>query len=155
MATNRLSQLQNHLSPSSDLVLTSYSSDSRVVTITINNGARANCLSTPVLQAMLAAFSSINPNIKLDSSVDTEDPIAFSERVCQSHSPNPVPKVVILKSAGKIFCSGHDLREFHAANGDYRTIHDIFELCNTLMLAIQRLPQVVISQVSSGNGCGY
>lgn len=154
MATNRLSQLQNHLSPSSDLVLTSYSPGGRVVTITINNAARANCLSTNVLKALLAAFSSINPNITLDSSVDTEDPIAFAERVCQSHSPNPVPKVVILRSAGRIFCSGHDLREFHVANGDYQTIHNIFELCNTLMLTIQRLPQVVISQVYSDHDGG-
>lgn len=154
MATNRLSLVKNHLSPSSELVLTSYSSYCRIVTITINNPARANCLSTPVLKAILAAFSNINPNITLDSSVDTEDPIAFAERVCQSHSPNSVPKVVILKSAGKIFCSGHDLREFHVANGDYKTIHDIFELCNTLMLTIQRLPQVVISQVYSGDGGG-
>jgi hypothetical protein len=87
MATNRLSQLQNHLSPSSDLVLTSYSPGGRVVAITISNAARANCLSTNVLKALLAAFSSINPNITLDSSVDTEDPIAFAERVCQTLSP--------------------------------------------------------------------
>ena len=84
--------------------------------------------------------------------MDTEDPIAFAERVCQSHSPKPVPKVVILKSEGKIFYSGHDLREFHMANGDYKTTHDIFELCNTVMLTIRRLPQVVISQVSPGDG---
>jgi enoyl-CoA hydratase/carnithine racemase len=118
-----------------------------VVTITINNAARANCLSTPVLQAILDALRSINPLITLDSSVDSEDPIAFAERVCQSHVPNPVPKAVILKSAGKIFSSGHDLKEFHAAKGDYKKIHDIFELCNTMMLTIRRLPQTVISQV--------
>ena len=147
MASNRLSQVQNHLSPPSAFVLTSYSSDRRVVTITINNPARANCLSTPVLQAILDALRSINPLVTLDSSVDREDPIAFAERVCQSHVPNPVPKVVILKSTGKIFSSGHDLKEFHAAKGDYKKIHDIFELCNTMMLTIRRLPQTVISQV--------
>ena len=96
---------------------------------------------------MLDAFKSINPRISLDSSIDSEDPIVFAERVCQSHLPNIVPKVVILKSNGKIFSSGHDLKEFHAAKGDYKTIHDIFKLCNTLMLTIRRLPQIVISQV--------
>ena len=147
MAANRLSQVQHHLCSPPDLVLKSHSSDGRVITITINNTNRANCLSTPVLKALLTAVTSINPHITLDASVDTQDPIVFAERVCQSHSPNPVPKVVILKSAGKIFCSGHDLQELHAANGDYKTIHAIFKLCNVLMLTIQRLPQVVISQV--------
>lgn len=147
MAAKRLYQIQNHIASQSDLVLTSYSSDGRVITITINNATRANCLSTPVLAALLTALTSINAKTKLDSSVDSEDPIIFSERVCQSHSPNPVPRVVILKSAGKIFCSGHDLREFHVANGEYKTIYNIFELCNRVMLTIRRLPQVVISQV--------
>ena len=149
MATGRLLQIQNHLSSSSQLVIASYSSDLRVATIVINNATRANCLSTPVLKALLTALRSINPGISLDSSIDTEDPIIFAERVCRSHSPNPFPKVVILKSAGKIFCSGHDLREFHETHGDYQKVHAIFELCNTVMLAIQRLPQIVISQVLS------
>lgn len=150
MASDRLSQLQNHLDPSSDpsdVVLVSYSPDDRVVTVTINNARRANCLSTPVLKALLTAFRSINPDINIDASIDKEDPIEFAMRVCRSHAPKKVPKVIILKSAGKIFCSGHDLREFHAANGDYSTVHEIFELCNTMMLTIQRLPQIVISQV--------
>jgi enoyl-CoA hydratase/carnithine racemase len=147
MASNRLAQVQNHLAPSSDspnLVLVSYSADGRVVTITINNARRANCLSTPVMKALLAALRSINPDVIIDASIDREDPIEFATRVCRSHAPKPVPKVVVLKTAGKIFCSGHDLREFH---GDYKTIHEIFELCNTMMLTIQRLPQIVVSQV--------
>ena len=142
---SRLAQIQGHLQ---DLVVTSYSPDGRVVTVTINNAARANCLSTPVLQGLIAAFSSINPRITLDTSVDKEDPILFAERVCQSHAPNTVPKVVILKSKGKIFCSGHDLREFCGnENGNYQVTHRIFNLCNELMLTIHRLPQIVISQV--------
>jgi hypothetical protein len=152
MASNRLAQVQNHLAPSSDpsnLVLVSSSADGRVVTITINNARRANCLSTTVMKALLAALRSINPDISIDASVDKEDPIEFATRICRSHAPKRVPKVVILKTAGKIFCSGHDLREFHAAKGDYKIIHDIFELCNTMMLTIQRLPQIVISQVPS------
>jgi hypothetical protein len=147
MASPRLSQIRNHLA-STDLVLKSYSTDGRVVTLTINNASRANCLSTPVLQALLSALKAINPRIPLNSSIDTEDPIIFAERVCKSHSPNPIPKVVILKSTGSIFCSGHDLREFHSANGNHETIHDIFRLCNTVMLTIRQLPQIVISQVS-------
>jgi len=150
MASDRLSQLRDHLALSSnpsDLVFISHSADGRVVTITIDNVCRANCLSTPVMRALLAAFHSVNPKITIDASVDKEDPIEFAVRVCHSHAPKPVPKVVILKSAGKIFCAGHDLRELHAAKGNYEIIHEVFELCNTMMLTIQRLPQIVISQV--------
>ena len=147
MASTRLAQIQEHIVSPSDLVLTSHSPDGKVATLTINNATRANCLSTPVLKAILASLASINPQISLDSSIDTEDPIDFAERVCQSHYPHPVPAVVVVKSTGKIFCSGHDLREFHAAAGDYDMIHKVFELCNSVMLSIQRLPQIVISQV--------
>lgn len=144
MASTRLSQLQNHLSPV-NLVLTSYSPDRQVVTLKINNAARANCLSTAVLQTLLSALTAINPGINIDSSIDTEDPISFAERVCRSHT-TPIPKVVVLKSAGNIFCSGHDLRELHAAE-TCEAMHNIFRLCTTVMLTIRRLPQIVISQV--------
>jgi enoyl-CoA hydratase/carnithine racemase len=129
-------------------VRTSYTSDRVVVTLTINNAARANCLSTPVLEALLSALTAINPRITLDSSADTEDPIAFAYRVCKSHAGKPIPKIVILKSVGKIFCSGHDLRELYANNDNQEAIHDIFRLCNKVMLTIRRLPQIVIAQVS-------
>lgn len=149
MSSHRLSQLQTHLSPppppSKDLVLTTYSPDRCIITLTINNAARANCLSVAVLTALLSALRSINPSITLDGSIDSENPVAFAERACKSHEGKQTPKVVIIKSAGKVFCSGHDLRELNGA--EYKRIHEIFELCNTLMLTIRRLPQIVISQV--------
>lgn len=147
MSSTRLSQIQKHLTPSTQLILSSYSTDGRVITLTINNAVRANCLSTPVLEELLAALQSINPEITLDSTVEGEDPIRFAKRVVQSHGSRKVPKVVIIKAAGKIFSSGHDLKEFHNSNYDYDTIHNIFQLCNKVMLTIRRLPQVVISQV--------
>jgi hypothetical protein len=147
MSSTRLSQIQRHLSPNDSLVLTSYSADGRVVILTINHETRANCLSTPVLKALLAALTSINSKITIYSSIDTEDPIAFADRVVLSHSPSIVPKVIIIKSVGKIFCSGHDLREFHNASDDAGKIHHVFVLCNELMMTIRRIPQIVISQV--------
>jgi len=147
MAENRLSQIQGHLSHE-DLVLVTRSTDKRVVTLTINNAAKANCLSTPVLKALLATLKSLNPNFEIDASIDTQEPNAFATQVCDSHGSNPIPRVVIIKSAGRIFCSGHDLREFRATKGDYNKIHEIFALCNIVMLTIRRLPQLVISQVS-------
>ena len=152
MSSQRLSQLQTHLSPNppspnKDLVLTKYSPCGRIITLTINHAARANCLSVAVLTALLSALGSINPHITLDASIDSENPVTFAERVCtSSHKTKRIPKVVIIKSEGdKVFCSGHDLRELHDA--EYKRVHEIFELCNTLMLTIRRLPQIVISQV--------
>ena len=147
MSSTRLSQLQSHLTTPSDLILKSSSADGKVITLTINNAARANCLSTPALGALLNALNSINPEIRLDAFVDKEDPIRFAERVVRSHGTGVVPKAVIIRSAGKVFCSGHDLREFHNAKNDFKKIHTIFQLCNTVMLTIRRLPQIVISQV--------
>ena len=151
MSSHRLSQLQNHLSPhpvpSNDLVLTTTSLNKHIITLTINNASRANCLSVAVLQSLLNALRSINPNITLDESIDSEDPITFAERVCKFHKPDQIPKVVIIKSEGKVFSSGHDLRELKNAR-EYKSILEIFQLCNTLMLTIRRLPQIVISQVN-------
>ena len=144
----RLAQLQNHLSPPTpkDIILTKYSANRSIVTVTINNARHANCLSVAVLTALLSALRSINPQIKLDESIDSEDPIVFAEGVCKSHVPGPTPKVVIINSVGKVFCSGHDLKELRT--GEYHATHEIFKLCNTLMLTIRRLPQIVISQVT-------
>jgi hypothetical protein len=146
MSSTRLSQIQGHLSPNSPLVLTSSSANSQVITLTINYATRANCLSTPVLKALLAALSSINPQMRIGPSIDTEDPIVYADRVVRSRS-SLVPKVIIIKSMGRVFCSGHDLREFHIANGNRDSIQTVFNLCNELMLTIRRLPQIVISQV--------
>ena len=77
----RLAQLQNHLSPPTqkDIVLVKYSANRRIVTVTINNARHANCLSVAVLTALLSALRSINPQIKLDESIDSKDPIIFAE----------------------------------------------------------------------------
>jgi enoyl-CoA hydratase/carnithine racemase len=147
MSSTRLSQIQGHLSSNSPLVLTSSSANSQVITLTINHATRANCLSTPVLTALLAALSSINPQMPIGPFIDTEDPIVYADRAVSSHS-SVVPKVIIIKSMGQVFCSGHDLREFHISNGNPDQIQTVFNLCNELMLTIHRIPQIVISQVS-------
>ena len=150
--SHRLSQLQTHLSPApeplppTDLVLTNVSTSGHIVTLTINHASRANSLSTAVLTSLLSALRLINPHIQIDAAIDSEDPVAFAERVCCGSQSQKVPKVVIIKSMGKVFCSGHDLRELKGL--EYDGLLRIFELCNTLMMTIQRLPQIVISQVA-------
>lgn len=63
-------------------------------------------------------------------------------------------KVVILASAGKAFCSGHDLSEMTGRSiTEYRRI---FDVCTELMTKIQSIPQPVIAQVqgiATAAGC--
>lgn len=61
---------------------------------------------------------------------------------------------VILRAAGKVFCSGHDLGEMTGRYiGDYRRI---FDVCSELMLKVQAIPQPVIAEVqgiATAAGC--
>ena len=57
----------------------------------------------------------------------------------------PEVRVVILAAAGKVFSSGHDLGEMTGREiEDYR---GIFDLCVSMMVKIQSIPQPVIAQV--------
>jgi enoyl-CoA hydratase/carnithine racemase len=63
-------------------------------------------------------------------------------------------RTVILRAAGKVFCSGHDLSEMTGRNiNEYRRI---FDVCSDLMMKIQAIPQPVIAQVqgiATAAGC--
>ena len=63
-------------------------------------------------------------------------------------------RVVILRAAGKVFSSGHDLREL--ADGSGPDAAALFALCTDVMMAIRKLPQPVIAQVqglATAAGC--
>jgi enoyl-CoA hydratase/carnithine racemase len=63
-------------------------------------------------------------------------------------------RVVILRAAGNVFSSGHDLRELTGA--DRQATAALFALCTEVMLAIHHLPQPVIAQVqglATAAGC--
>jgi enoyl-CoA hydratase/carnithine racemase len=64
-------------------------------------------------------------------------------------------RVVIIASAGKAFCAGHDLKEMRAAPS--REYYDrLFAQCSDMMLSIQRLPVPVIARVqgiATAAGC--
>ena len=63
-------------------------------------------------------------------------------------------RVVILKAAGPVFSSGHDLRELAGTTGADAAA--LFALCTEVMLAIRHLPQPVIAQVhgvATAAGC--
>lgn len=63
-------------------------------------------------------------------------------------------RVIILASAGPVFCSGHDLGEMVGrGEEDYR---ELFATCSRVMLGLRRLPQPVIARVqgvATAAGC--
>jgi enoyl-CoA hydratase/carnithine racemase len=115
-----------------DLVLRSEAGG--VVTLTLNDPARLNALSTRMLAALQAA---------LDAAAD-----------------DPAARVVILRGAGRAFCAGHDLKEMQAAraaaDGGRAAFEALFAQCATLMTTLPRLPQPVIAEVqgvAAAAGC--
>jgi enoyl-CoA hydratase/carnithine racemase len=63
-------------------------------------------------------------------------------------------RAVVLRAAGKVFCSGHDLGEMTGRNiAEYRRI---FDVCSELMLKVQAIPQPVVAEVqgiATAAGC--
>jgi enoyl-CoA hydratase/carnithine racemase len=102
--------------------------DNGVAILTLNNLEKRNALSKALLGEL---------KLHLDS-------IKEDQRV----------RVVILRSEGPVFSSGHDLREM--VGGDEEEYSFIFAQCTDVMEAIRLLPQPVIAQVqglATAAGC--
>lgn len=102
--------------------------ENTVATVFIDSLKTRNALSVPVMTDLIDAFT------KLGERSDVH--------------------AIILKTAGHVFSSGHDLKEIRGA--DLATQQHIFDLCSQLMLLIQRIPQPVIAQVqgvATAAGC--
>ena len=100
----------------------------QIATLTLNNPSRRHALSSEVLAVLKGRLDSIRE----DTTV----------------------KVVILKSDGPVFSSGHDLREMVGSDEESYTC--IFAECTEVMEAIRLLPQPVIAQVqglATAAGC--
>ena len=105
-----------------------YELEDHVATLTLNNPTRRHALSSEMLAALKDRLGSIGQ----DSSI----------------------KVVVLKSEGPVFSSGHDLREMVGSDEESYTC--IFAECTEVMEAIRLLPQPVIAQVqglATAAGC--
>lgn len=108
--------------------------DDGVTILTLQEPKSINALS----EAMLHALSNTLDEIAADRSV----------------------KAVILRSAGKHFCAGHNLKEMTErradADGGFQYFQDLFATCSAMMLRIVRLPQPVIAEVkgiATAAGC--
>ena len=106
-----------------------YSLDSEgVATLTLNNPERRNALSSPTLEAL--------------------------EGLLAQMAGDPAVRVVVLRSEGPVFSSGHDLNEL--VDGDADDYTPVFEACARVMEGIRLLPKPVIAQVqglATAAGC--
>ena len=99
-----------------------------IAVLTLNNPQKRNALSNP----LLLALKSLLERIKDD----------------------PAVRVVVLRSDGPVFSSGHDLDEM--VDGDQETYAGIFQDCTEVMESIRLLPKPVIAQVqglATAAGC--
>lgn len=100
-----------------------------VATLTLNRPAQRNALSRPLMSALQAELEAI----RTDRSVT----------------------VVVIAANGSAFCAGHDLKEVRENDGE-PFLKALFEQCSALMMAINRLPQIVIARVhamATAAGC--
>ncbi len=100
-----------------------------VVTLTLNRPQAFNALSEAMLDALQAAL----------------DRVAADERA----------RVVVIRSEGRAFCAGHDLKEMRAEPSQ-AYYEALFAQCGRMMMTLQRLPQPVIAQVhgiATAAGC--
>ncbi|MGB1148738.1 MAG: enoyl-CoA hydratase-related protein, partial [Alphaproteobacteria bacterium] len=105
-----------------------------IATLTLNAPKSINALSEAMLEALIA----------------TLDDIAADRSV----------KAVILRTGGKHFCAGHNLKEMSQrrqdADGGFQYFQDLFATCSSMMLRVVRLPQPVIAEVrgiATAAGC--
>jgi enoyl-CoA hydratase/carnithine racemase len=105
-----------------------FEADGPFAVITLNRPQRRNALSLELMRELIACLNEIGGNREL--------------------------RVVLLRAAGKVFCSGHDLSQMTGRDiNDYR---EVFDVCTELMTRLQSIPQPVIAEVqgvATAAGC--
>jgi enoyl-CoA hydratase/carnithine racemase len=99
-----------------------------VAVLTLNRPERRNALSLELMLELIAALDSIGRDREI--------------------------RAVILAAAGKVFSSGHDLKEM--TGRDINEYCRIFDVCSDLMQKVQSIPQPVIAEVqgiATAAGC--
>lgn len=110
-------------------VLIDTDTGSGVATVTLNRPLQFNVLSSSMLAELQAALD----RVRADRAI----------------------RVVMLASAGRAFCAGHDLREMQA-NRDKAWLTALFTQCSNVMLTLAAMPQPVIACVqgiATAAGC--
>jgi enoyl-CoA hydratase/carnithine racemase len=103
-------------------------SHGQIASITLNSPKTINALSKNFIGEMISALEHLGAD--------------------------PALKVIIIKTSGKHFCSGHNLTEM--VNGTDHEYRLIFDQCTRMMTMVHQVPQIVIAQVhgvATAAGC--
>ena len=101
-----------------------------ICVLTLNNPVKRNPLSIELIDNLQKKFD----EIKKDNTI----------------------KVVVLKSTGPSFSSGHDLKEVSKYSKSSKKLNLLFNKCSKMMLSIRSLPQPVIASIdglAAAAGC--
>ena len=90
-----------------------------IATVTLNRPQRRNALSLELMTELIECLNEIGRNRDI--------------------------RVVLLRAAGKVFSSGHDLSEM--VGRDLNEYRQVFDVCTQLMTRLQEIPQPVIAEV--------
>lgn len=99
----------------------------------------------------IAVITLNTPDQRNALSVDMMTAVA---RALEGVAGDETVRVVIIKGAGRVFSSGHNLREMVGRELEHQ--QQIFAVCTEMMQTIQRIPQPVIAQVhgvAAAAGC--
>lgn len=105
-----------------------YETDGPIAIVTMNRPQRRNALSLGLMTELIACLNEIGRERSL--------------------------RVVLLRAAGKVFSSGHDLSEM--VGRDLAEYRQVFDVCTELMTRVQSIPQPVIAEVqgiATAAGC--
>jgi len=105
-----------------------FDTDGQIAIVTLNRPQRRNALSLELMTELIDCLNEIarDPNLR----------------------------VVLLRAAGKVFSSGHDLSEM--VGRDITEYRNLFDVCTELMTRVQSIPQPVIAEVqgiATAAGC--
>jgi len=82
--------------------------------------------------------------------------MAALKETIQGYEQDTAVKVVVIRHDGKVFSSGHDLKEINLQQTTTGTTEPVFSLCSSLMLAIRQARFPVIAEVgglATAGGC--
>lgn len=105
-----------------------FEAEGPIAVLTLNRPQRRNALSLELMRDVIDCLSEVGKDRKL--------------------------RVVLLKAAGKVFSSGHDLSEM--VGRDINEYREVFDVCTEMMTRVQSIPQPVIAEVqgiATAAGC--
>ena len=82
----------------------------------------------------------------------SEEMLSSLELAIERIAKDRTVKVVIIRTSGKAFCAGHDLKQMQLARQSKdkgkKYFNDLFKRCGRMMMSIRKMPQPVIASVN-------